>query len=556
MKKVTLLIAMLMPLILCAQTISINTNVINFFKNGANYNCPYENKLYKFSIKLKDTIDYKYAFTLQYNTKSYTDTLIKDIDNVRVIGLVASSLLDSIDSKPCNGDCTSAISSTLYRQIIDDIVRLNISDRLEQDNVQETNIGEIIYRVNENTVQCYEKKNRKNRSQENQPQNIKVDNVSIVFEDGIIKDMILTGEIDNLPIQFKNYKSFSVRNPVNINQLNDSSYYLFSNYKGKELRIPLHSVMFYKRNPIGSGTYIPKNDTISINKKVNIVKLYKDNLANCFEIKIFSDVSALQKNNPNGMLQLDCRLNLILSTTGKEWFLPNRITSENSLLIFNRITPYILFPKIENSEKSLQLSKFINDTLQEKSFNYASSFDLFNRANINLGVCLNLITLLTQSKKIRMDISAGLFQTRIDSTLSIVKSGTAYSATTTYNQKNLINWYIMPEFSILFIESDRIEFETRYGFISSKLVDNEIKQTKTHNQSVNHIDDFSILDPKNWVHKLQCNINVHPNPKKKETSVFMRGTYLWNQADNNLSLQLGYSTSITNLFNQFKINGE
>ena len=103
---------------------------------------------------------------------------------------------------------------------------------------------------------------------------------------------------------------------------------------------------------------------------------------------------------------------------------------------------------------------------------------------------------------------------------------------------NLLSWYAMPEFIFKPFSSEHIDYSVSYSMLFLRLfgrkIGSDIPEVETDIKG-------SIL------HKFQLEFNFYPDVKNKDSWVFTRAAVFHNGSDNNLHVQLGYSSSLAKL---------
>ncbi len=356
-----------------------------------------------------------------------------------------------------------------------------------------------------------------------------VSSVEIAIEDGAMKDILIKGKLlpEQIDIFFQNTYAISISTPRHITNVNTRGNNLFRYHgDGREFYIDFADVIKYDRIvAMGSGHYVPRNGVIKLsNTAQEPITLVKNPFFDNFDVRIYTDVTGLQKENPNGLIQTEGQYNILLNTKP----LGPYSRFFRNISVFNKISPIVKFSKIENKLNDLPLETVARDSL---SFNRANSVDLLRYANLNIGIDINVVSWIGSHTKFRLNGLMGLYRTSVDSSsLSVLDNGRIIIRK--FEPRNVLSWYAMPLLSAQMIDGDKLDFDVSIGAIFLRLFDENIS-----------------LGGRNAVQRYQMNLNIHPNTEQQDKSIFFRTTFFYTgKSHNNLSLQLGYSTPISKLF--------
>jgi hypothetical protein len=398
---------------------------------------------------------------------------------------------------------------------------------------------------------------------------VNVDSVQITFSDGTVKDILLLGTMDDKtgkgckPVSFMNRFPIALTTRKDVQKFNthsDTEIKLYSSFAKSDTdetalpyEIDIHDLLFYAPKLASSGNYIPENRAVTLKNGAQDTEilLFKKGFADDFDIRLYTDVTGLQKESTNGLVQIDGRYNIILNAHRSEnWFVrllsgfiqPTYIFFPSSdITLFHKISPYLTFSKIED-KGSLALETHRFSTV-DSAFNSANSFDLFKYSNLNLGVDLNIsrLQMIAYNLNVNVDVVAGVFRTPVDS--AFVSSRQIGNLT----EQNLFSWFYMPELVLQAVYSDKIDFDLRLGFMHSKLFNSKLSS------SANEVVVEGTAEARYFTF-YQINFNIFADEKDRDSWVFLRASLMAAGSQSNLSLQLGYATSIGKLIPSSKPN--
>jgi hypothetical protein len=203
-------------------------------------------------------------------------------------------------------------------------------------------------------------------------------------------------------------------------------------------------------------------------------------------------------------------------------------------VVGGQISPFIAFSRIEDkSSLSLAASRSVADS-SPRTLNTVKTFDLLRYSNLMLGsdFAFAKVTFSDLNLNLHLHVGGGFFRTPIDSIYDSTSKALLLRAA------NLLSWYITPELVVQPIHSDRIEYDLRYGLVYSKLFDRKPLESGAEILQVINGD---------YIHRIQFNFNIFTNPSDRGSWLFLRATVFANGTDSNISLQAGYSTSISKL---------
>lgn len=353
---------------------------------------------------------------------------------------------------------------------------------------------------------------------------------------------------------FRKKGTLSIRTQNDIDKINrfNENHLEFEASSQVTYKLDFAEVIHFDRRVIsGSGTYIPENRTIELTKDSLQVYLFKERFFDAFDVRLYTDLTGIEENNPNGLLQVQAGFTFITNT---------KTFPSPWLTVFNTVTPFVTFSKIEKKVDVLVLdNSFVN--VNTPPYSSANAFDLFRFSRFNTGIDLNVLSFIGRTMRLRINLKAGIFRTKVDSLISEVnitpasstsKQTTADTSFTYENQKVVTSWFLLPTINYQVIDGKFIDGDFVYGLMFYELIDDGIRiksnDTRFISDDIFFAKDGSGKIKFNSLHKFQLNLNIHPNPEDKDKSIFLRTTYYVNKPDNNFTFQVGYATPITRLF--------
>ncbi|NVO11202.1 MAG: hypothetical protein HXX16_14665 [Bacteroidales bacterium] len=360
-----------------------------------------------------------------------------------------------------------------------------------------------------------------------------VDSVGIAIENGVIKDIHVMAHKGTDSYYFTNWKYISTRNGQDIDALSskDRNYLPFLLSRDSIFIVDLADIIdFNRRVAFTSGTYTINDTTLTVSKKKGMVQVYKPKLDEAFDIKVFSDFLGFNHQNPNGIIQAEISYNFSLiqgkklNSVHRIWRKTNNNNSKlryrNQWVCFNRISPYIKLSKVEKTNKVLSI-----DSLSEQG----RLIDIFRYSYLNFGTDLNLVTYRTDSKRFTLNLAGGVILTKVGND--------------TIETKNIqrSTFYINPNSTFKFFDSNKIDFDMHFGMYGAWLVSPFSPSDLTKIGVKKYVFDIT-----HWWGEFQLNISLHPNGNKQK-SVFLRAAEYISSMRSYSTVQIGYASTLSNL---------
>lgn len=364
---------------------------------------------------------------------------------------------------------------------------------------------------------------------------IALQSVSIAFENGLIKDILVRAqnESGNEQYYFSNRDYLPIRNGQDIDRLAcKNKYYLTFQYnQDSTLVLDLADILDYNRQvSCSSGTYIPKDTTINISTThQEEIRLHKPSISESFDVRLFSDALGYSGKNPNGIIQIEAQLDFYLNQGNHFgnlfdiWKTGNTTHYRYQKVWLNRISPYFKLAKIEKNNSYINESKIPENKIL---------MEMYKHANLDFGTDFNIYTFRSDSKLFSINLAPGIIRTTFGKD-SLDES-----------KSDVTSLYLHPYLGLKFFESNRIDFDVKCGAYALWKI-SSINPT-TVIETITHKNEFiSFLTNHCWL-ELGQSINLHPGGNK-QTSVFVRAAQYIGMNNNYFTFQIGYSTTISNI---------
>ncbi|MFZ4414431.1 MAG: hypothetical protein ACOYOV_15205 [Bacteroidales bacterium] len=361
---------------------------------------------------------------------------------------------------------------------------------------------------------------------------VNIDSVQIAFENGVIKD-IKVRAIDKGEIYyFTNPRYIPIRNAQDIDRISSKNNNLLTFRCDRDHIMVLdfaNIVDFNRTVQFGSGTYIPKDTTLTIKEGISKY-IKKPSMIECFDLRLYTDVLGYSGTMPNGIIQAEAQINFGLNEGKTKYRLYNIYKNEqrsnyrHQWVWFNRYSPYIRIMKFEKSNVSLNS---VFDSVK------TDLLEIYKYSKLEIGNELNILTYRTDSKLITLNAAGGLFRTTIGN--DSVES----------NNKTYSTLYFNPNLEFKIFESNKIDYYFRAGgylaWLASPFESLNYKNVVEKSMSY-------FAHKVNWFFQLQQSINLHPGGDKQQ-SFFIRTSEYLSSKNSHFTFQLGYSTSIDGIIN-------
>lgn len=301
--------------------------------------------------------------------------------------------------------------------------------------------------------------------------------------------------------------------------------------------IYLSDVLFYEQNIIFNyGVYLPPNGkVIELKSSAEVFELQKESFINDFDLRLYTDLTGLSADNPNGLLKFMGKYNIKLKSPPFN-VRPKEVEPEYQTNFFEYANIFFNFNKLEND-------KLIPPIRINEKHLYSTSFDLYRYSKFELGVDLNFLKVQGDFYYISLDFLGGFYHTPIDSVF-INKSDTV-------SIKDGVNsFYTGLQLNVDLQANEYVDFNLGYSFIIPQLFSNNKLQ-----EIYKPINDIKFsentrgvyLSANSWIHNIYAEFSIYPDPQDKSSFLFLKSGILFNSSDNFITLQLGYSIPFSNI---------
>lgn len=274
-----------------------------------------------------------------------------------------------------------------------------------------------------------------------------IDSLQIEFNDSNLKNIkIVAHDSAHKVFIFHNPFPVAVSSFKEIQMLDG---YVISN--NLDHVIPLRNFMRYDPEVTLEGQdYSPDNEVYFFNFSKPTLPVFKENLSRVLDARIYTDFLGINKNNPNGLLQLEIGKKINRRAERIELYgrIRKSIYPKCGIIFNSYVYPYFNFTKIEQNNKYFgPVSKM--DTI--------NTVDLIRYGDLFGGAKLGLVAIEIPNSKTIFSIEVAPQVSRFNYS-TLVKSDTV--ATDTLSQHDLV-------FSALVGLSARLLPDSRYGITFS-----------------------------------------------------------------------------------------
>jgi hypothetical protein len=345
-----------------------------------------------------------------------------------------------------------------------------------------------------NLVQCYYYNNARVRLKATQAQKILskkflVENVSVEFEDGTIKNIYADMRVNdslaasdyNLPIRFKNTYPISISSRTDPDMFGDIKIFVgrisdvnkhyelkddTSKPDMKTIRKAAASIkdtsggiiFFYLSDLLDYAViadndredYSPVNCTVQLNKNSPTIELRKEKRSKILSVQAFTDFMGIQNEQPNGVIQIEAfkRININTNKYG------NRLVYYS---LSSYAEPILAFTKIEKNKNALPLNFKDIDSVALKTGKKSlitSPIDLYKYQKTSFDVKWNLIKVNFSEIKssLHLNLQVGIMKSNITDSITVTGNNQAIKSTdenisvvNTFRYGLGLMWDIKPE---------------------------------------------------------------------------------------------------------------
>ncbi|NML22837.1 hypothetical protein HHL16_18270 [Pseudoflavitalea sp. G-6-1-2] len=399
-----------------------------------------------------------------------------------------------------------------------------------------------------------------------------IDNVSVEFEDGAIKnlfaDLLVLDEkgqpIVEFPVRFKNPTPISISARNDKDKIGDKLMYALDLGKLREKLIPERvqsgnkiSLRFVVKDSfsteitvekkfdysnicfplselleyadvleIDKEDYSPVNSVVNLSPKSPVVELKKEKRSKILTVKTFTDLVGVQGDQPNGLIQIEAsrKFNLWTARIGSKYFYYGALTY---------LEPRAVMSKIEQNKRDFILTaeNIDQDELArsgKKKFNMRA-IDLFKYQSFAFDVDLNLgkVNMPNVKSNIQVNMNAGILRTNVSDTLDVLNGALVKAAAPIHKILNTFRW----GFSLLY----ELKPDTRYGLVLGY----DYRKYSLLSE------DYFLIDSKNDViHSIWADAHLKTNDNSKLFFRFKTSVATPAKKQNFVQIQLGYLLDI------------
>ncbi len=279
--------------------------------------------------------------------------------------------------------------------------------------------------------------------------------------------------------------------------------------------------------------YEPKNGPIS---------LHRDEFVNLFDTKVYTDLSGLKPNSPNGLIQIEVARRFNIKTSRIQ---VGKLRSDFGFLSYYNV--YGSYNKLESEQRNLPLR---NENVAENgellSPSYATNLDFRQYENFSIGSELNAILFDWPDGKLTtfLDFGARYGHTPVvDHLRTVAGNKVNIERDTIVLSGHSATWY--PKIGIELFSEKRVGFVFSYQLNSTYLFsNNNFKQIKSYAKS--DLVSRTVERSARQSHMLEVYLRAEPTGNRNGR-FFFRGRYFIQHRDTNTffsQFQLGYSYNL------------
>lgn len=383
----------------------------------------------------------------------------------------------------------------------------------------------------------------------------KIENAQIAFGDGVISKININGTLYKdgqqrritfylflppIPIRTREQIDFFNTHEWKNRYWLDAQYGYMDGDISKNYYIYLSDVLFYEQNLIYNyGIYIPPDGkVITLTDSVEVFNLRKESFVNDFDLRIYTDITGLNADNPNGLIKFmgNYKLNLRTPIIDTDTLDLDELSPSNYIW-FNYANLLFNFNKIESDDLVLPIK-------QGNDFLYSTTFDLYRYSKFELGIDLNIINWQFQYSSISFNLLLGTYHTPVDSTFQVGNESLSIS-------EGVNSFYSGLKFNYKFFANEYVDLKLGYSFILPQLFSNNklkeisgpIDDPDSEENTRSGYFDYDFL-----IHRIDTELSIFSDPQDRSSFIFLKAILNFNSSDNYISLLLGYTIPFSNIF--------
>lgn len=349
------------------------------------------------------------------------------------------------------------------------------------------------------------------------------DKCRIVFEDGFIKRVVITGIYEGETVMFSNRYSIGITTRLNMGRLNNMVLYDEIRH-APQASIRLGDAIDYERIVnLRTNDYSPADTVVNITPDKPVVTVSKLARHKLFRINIFSDIAGVNENNPNGLIQIEIDKRININT--------NRRFNKAPTAMLAFITPYFQLSKIEENNRELGISTF--NTSPTTNTNYVSPLELYRHSILEAGIKLNIVDIEWPAIDFQINGTGSITYSQVNDTISSDMG----VATSVDERVNSINTGL--EAAFIFSPEAAWGFKISSNFFYSENFNSNLTYKSIEGSGL----DKKLTSPKRWLNDFNMLVTFRTG-EDNDKRLFARIGFVHelSNLDNNFSeLQIGYS---------------
>lgn len=346
----------------------------------------------------------------------------------------------------------------------------------------------------------------------------------IVFENGFIEKVIVTGKIDKKRVSFSNKFSIGITTRKNIQHLTGTALFEEHVNNRETLKfIYLGNAIIYDRIlDLYTNDFSPADQVITLfpGKKQH---LYKSSSNKLFKFNVFSDLAGINEDNPNGLVQTELSKRINLSTKREDFVLGSGIG------MFTHLSLSLVISKIEENNRYLPVSQGnLVENNVSNSIYYVSPLEIYRYSTARFVTEVSVFDIESASFALNLNSFIGYALTNVRDTLDLSSGQSAVSTS---------------------INSSLSGFNTIITFNPEKIWSFQISNTLTFVNPLAHNENFVyksnskgyLYNDNKWINSLQFLIRVDMGNDNNLFGRIRINQELGESSNNFSQWQVGYS---------------
>jgi hypothetical protein len=397
------------------------------------------------------------------------------------------------------------------------------------------------------------------------PGHITMHDLHLQFQDGFIENLIAHGKINghDTLLTFKNYYPISFSTRRSFDQLKNKKIYEKTIFNDS-LYVTVGDLISYDETlAIYSKDYFPANKVydFDLTDSITDVNLLKEQTSKILAVEVYSDLTGVNSNSPNGLIQIEFSKQLN--------FLSYRVNLKTwNIGFINYYIPEFTLSKIENNGKYLVPNYFGSRPAPNSSQPnvFVTSTDLLLYQQYQVGGKLNLILFDVPEIKSQfyINFSTHYARTPIQDTLrTLVVTAPTTPPTITPPTKNTFtnetgnniiqygvnSFQLVPEVAFEIFPDPRFGVTVTQQFINYKSLSTQVRQIDATERYTNYLGtnppDLTQYNFSKWIGSTELKAFFKPSDNNE---LFFRYRLSWdmNNSRNSFNqIQIGVKTYLT-----------